>query len=269
MTNLVTQILTGWNRMGAWLRQIAALQSALKSRTSNLMTRMNSFCAMAISASVERNDGVLLNGTVLSDLANLGEHTSRRQRQEGILTMYPVFTGWSGCVIALATWSVVTVAPSLNGQTTPAPPPRDQFTTANGVRLHYVDWGGKGETILFLAGLGATTRSFNAFASKFVDRFHALGLTRRASGLSGKPASGYATATLVADLKGFLDVMRIRRVTLIGHSMAGNEMTALAGLYPRRVTRLVYLDASPTAPCCVVGACSGNAAQWFTSPALC
>ena len=31
-------------------------------------------------------------------------------------------------------------------------PHKTEFITVNGVRLHYLDWGGKGDTILFLHG---------------------------------------------------------------------------------------------------------------------
>ena len=38
--------------------------------------------------------------------------------------------------------------------------------------------------------------------------------------------------------------MKIKRVSLIGYSLAGNELTELAASYPERVERLVYLDAA-------------------------
>jgi pimeloyl-ACP methyl ester carboxylesterase len=38
--------------------------------------------------------------------------------------------------------------------------------------------------------------------------------------------------------------MKIRRVHLIGHSAAGNELTAFASRYPKRTLKLVYLVAA-------------------------
>jgi pimeloyl-ACP methyl ester carboxylesterase len=38
--------------------------------------------------------------------------------------------------------------------------------------------------------------------------------------------------------------MNISRATLVGYSVAGDELTELAGTYPRRVAKLVYLDAA-------------------------
>jgi len=71
-----------------------------------------------------------------------------------------------------------------------------------------------------------------------------LGLERRGQGQSDKPLSDYDTATLVNDIRGFLDVMRINRIALIGHSIAGTEMTRFAEVYPKRLAKLVYLDAA-------------------------
>jgi pimeloyl-ACP methyl ester carboxylesterase len=121
---------------------------------------------------------------------------------------------------------------------------RTGFSTVNGVRLHYVDWGGQGETLLFLPGGLGTALDFDGFASKFTDYFHVLGLTRRGAGKSDKPETGYDTATLVEDIKQFLDGMQIGCVHLIGYSIAGDELTRFAGLYPDHVGKLVYLDAA-------------------------
>lgn len=123
------------------------------------------------------------------------------------------------------------------------PRPADQFVTVNGVRLQYVDWGGSGDVLLFLTSFGATTHEFDSLAPQFTDHFHVLGLTRRGQGLSDKPESGYATRTLVEDIRAFLDAKAISRVTLVGYSIAGNEETLFAGTYPDRVNKLVYLDA--------------------------
>lgn len=50
--------------------------------------------------------------------------------------------------------------------------------------------------------------------------------------------------TLVADIVGALNSLRLESVVLVGHSIAGEEMTRFAELYPSRCTGLVYLDAA-------------------------
>src|SRR2546426_2960258 len=121
-------------------------------------------------------------------------------------------------------------------------PHKTEFIKVNTVRLHYVDWGGKGVSLLFLHGLGDTPHIFDDLAPKFTNQFRVLGLTRRGHGQSEKPETGYDTATLVEDIRQFLDALKIQRVVLVGHSIAGDELTRLAVVHPDRVIKLVYLD---------------------------
>lgn len=117
-------------------------------------------------------------------------------------------------------------------------------TVAPGVRLHYLDFGGTGDPIVLLAGLGNTAHAYDDFAPALTDRHHVIAITRRGFGESSHPESGYETSRLVDDIIAALDRFHLTRVTLIGHSIAGEEMTQLAGDHPDRVAKLVYLDAA-------------------------
>jgi pimeloyl-ACP methyl ester carboxylesterase len=124
-------------------------------------------------------------------------------------------------------------------------PHRVQFVTiAPGVRLEVLDWGGRGSPVVFLSGLQDVAHGFDDFAPLFTDRHHVLAITRRGYGASSRPPSGYDLATRLADLAAVLDSLHLARVALVGHSIAGDELTAFAGAHPDRVSRLVYLDAA-------------------------
>jgi non-heme chloroperoxidase len=112
------------------------------------------------------------------------------------------------------------------------------------VRLHYLDFGGTGAPIVFLAGLGNTAHAFDDFAPRFTDRFHVIAVTRRGFGESTHPTTGYDTPRLVEDIRTLIDRLHFQRVILIGHSIAGEEMSRFAATYPDRVAKLVYLDAA-------------------------
>ncbi|MCG3118683.1 MAG: 2-hydroxy-6-oxononadienedioate/2-hydroxy-6-oxononatrienedioate hydrolase [bacterium] len=127
---------------------------------------------------------------------------------------------------------------------TDSAPHRSGFITVNGIRLHYLDWGGNGDVIMLLAGLGNTAHVFDDFAPRLTAHFRVYALTRRGYGESDHPKSGYDTATLVEDLRGALDSLRIARVHLVGHSLVGDELSGFAARYPDRVGKLVYLDAA-------------------------
>ena len=67
---------------------------------------------------------------------------------------------------------------------------------------------------------------------------------RRGFGASSQPAEGYDIETRVSDLLAVLDSLGLARVNLVGHSIAGDELTGFASRHPGRVRRLVYLDAA-------------------------
>jgi pimeloyl-ACP methyl ester carboxylesterase len=50
--------------------------------------------------------------------------------------------------------------------------------------------------------------------------------------------------TLTEDLRGLMDALGIRKAHLVGFSMGGSEISAMAGTHPERVDRLVYLDSA-------------------------
>jgi pimeloyl-ACP methyl ester carboxylesterase len=123
-------------------------------------------------------------------------------------------------------------------------PHKTGFARVNNVKLHYLDWGGKGETLLFLHGMGDTAHRYDDFAPKFTNQFRVLGLTRRGHGESEIPETGYDAVTLVEDIRQFLDALRIERVVLAGHSFAGDELTRFAVVHPGRVIKLIYFDSA-------------------------
>jgi len=86
--------------------------------------------------------------------------------------------------------------------------------------------------------------SIDDFAPRFTDRYHVVALTRRGFGESDHPDTGYDVQRLVEDIRQAIDRLKLGKVALIGHSIAGEEMTRFAATYPDRVTSLVYLDAA-------------------------
>lgn len=114
-----------------------------------------------------------------------------------------------------------------------------------GVRLQYLDWGGAGETVVLLPGLGNTAYIYTDFAPRLTARgFRPVALTRRGHGRSSQPAGGYEPDSLAQDIRVLLDSLGVGRAHLVGHSFAGVEMTRFATRYPDRVGKLVYLDAA-------------------------
>jgi len=123
-------------------------------------------------------------------------------------------------------------------------PPNSDFVKVNGVRLHYLDWGGNGTVLLFLTALGCSAHIYKKFAPRFVDNFRVIALTRRGHGDSDCPETGYDPDTLTEDVRHFLDALEIAQVILVGHSMSNVELCHFTASYPERVLKLVFLEAA-------------------------
>jgi pimeloyl-ACP methyl ester carboxylesterase len=112
------------------------------------------------------------------------------------------------------------------------------------VSLEVLDWGGRGAPLVFLAGLGNTAHVFDDFAPQFADSFHVVGITRRGFGASAAAPPPSDLDTLVADITAVLDTLGFKQVVLVGHSIAGEEMTRFTELHAQRCAGLIYLDAA-------------------------
>lgn len=111
------------------------------------------------------------------------------------------------------------------------------------VKLEVLDWGGSGRPLVFLAGLGNTAHVFDKFAPQFASAYHVYGITRRGYGSSSVPDAGYSADQLGDDVLAVLDVLHLSQPILVGHSIAGEELSSIGSRYPKKVAGLIYLDA--------------------------
>jgi non-heme chloroperoxidase len=113
------------------------------------------------------------------------------------------------------------------------------------VRLEVVDWGGSGRPLILLAGLGNTAHVFDKFAEKLTPSYHVYGITRRGFGASSAPVpwgGNYAADRLGDDVLAVMDALKIDRPVLVGHSIAGEELSSIGSRHPDKVAGLVYLE---------------------------
>lgn len=120
---------------------------------------------------------------------------------------------------------------------------------ASDVSLHVRDWQSDrpgSTTFVLLPGFGGTAAHFNSLAPALAQRGRAIAISCRGFGQSDKPlpdaTHSYDTDTLVNDVHEVLKALGVGDIVLAGHSMAGNQVTRFAGLYPQRLRGLLYLD---------------------------
>ena len=114
------------------------------------------------------------------------------------------------------------------------------------VSLEVLDWGGTGRPLVLLAGLGNTAHVFDKFAPRLTSRFHVIGITRRGFGASSAPpptTETYAADRLGDDVLEVIDALKLERPVLVGHSLAGEELSSVGSRHPERVTGMIYLEA--------------------------
>jgi pimeloyl-ACP methyl ester carboxylesterase len=126
-----------------------------------------------------------------------------------------------------------------------------RYVRVAGARLHYLDWGGKGdvakgELLVFLHGYNSNAHVFDEFAPRFTDRFRVIALTERGFGESDAEGDStrYSLNGAADDVRVLLDSLGAPRAVLAAHSMGGWIMSRFALRYPERAERLVYLDAA-------------------------
>lgn len=120
------------------------------------------------------------------------------------------------------------------------------ITVEEGIKLEVVDWGGSGPPLVLLAGLGDTAHVFDKFALKLIPTYHVYGITRRGFGASTAPPienGNYSANRLGDDVVAIIDALKLDRPLLVGHSIAGEELSSVASRHPEKISALIYVDA--------------------------
>jgi pimeloyl-ACP methyl ester carboxylesterase len=123
--------------------------------------------------------------------------------------------------------------------------PRDGFVQANGLRLHYLEWGEQDKPVLLLLhGFGNQAHIWDLFADTVAGRYHVFALDQRGHGDSDH-AGEYGDEPNAADTLAVCDALGFSRLTLVGFSMGGANAMIVTSRRPELVERLVIVDRGP------------------------
>ena len=127
-------------------------------------------------------------------------------------------------------------------------PPPIFVTTRDGIKIEVIDYGGHGQGLVFIPGLGNTASVFDQFAPRFLAKHHVFAMTRRGVGNSDRPnptdIANYSAARLGDDVVDVIDALKLIRPVLAGWSMGGEELSSVGSHHPEKVSGLIYLDAA-------------------------
>jgi pimeloyl-ACP methyl ester carboxylesterase len=125
--------------------------------------------------------------------------------------------------------------------------PESKWIEANGVRLHYADWGGSGkQPLLLVHGLQDCCRLWDFFARQVSDRYHVIALDHRGHGDSAW-AESYGLEDYVREIEAVIEGLDLRNLVLMGHSAGAKNSFILASRQPHRLARLIIYDMDPDA----------------------
>ncbi len=121
--------------------------------------------------------------------------------------------------------------------------PKEGDLNINGIRLHYLDWGGSGDPIVILHATGLLGRIYRPIAEPLTAIGRVFSFDQRGHGDSGRPAApAYNWHFTMEDLEGFIAAMGLSRVRGFGHSAGATALAALASRRPDLIPRAVLAE---------------------------
>jgi pimeloyl-ACP methyl ester carboxylesterase len=116
-----------------------------------------------------------------------------------------------------------------------------RYVDTGELRQHVVT-GGEGPPLLLMHGWPQTWYAWRLVMPALARDFSVVAPDQRGTGLSGKPADGYDTGTLAADLVALMDALGHQRFAMAGHDTGMWLGYALAADHPDRLDRMAVAE---------------------------
>ena len=123
-------------------------------------------------------------------------------------------------------------------------PVRRDCVARDNVRLSYLDWGGRGDPIVFLHGGALTAHTWDLVCIGLRDTYRCIALDLRGHGDS-EWSDDYRIDTATEDVAALVAALGAARCHVVGMSLGGNIAAHFAGAYPERTASLTLVDVGP------------------------
>jgi len=117
--------------------------------------------------------------------------------------------------------------------------------TVNDIQLYY-ETHGDGPPVLFVHGLGSSTRDWELQVPAFAERYRVITVDVRGHGQSDKPPSPYSIKQFSEDVAAFIRALNIAPTHVVGLSMGGMIAFQLGADHPDLVRSLVIVNSAPS-----------------------
>lgn len=120
---------------------------------------------------------------------------------------------------------------------------------ANGIRQHYLRYGGEGPAVLIVPGITSPAVTWGFVAERFAKRFDTYVLDVRGRGLSeSSDTLDYGLDACAADIGALAQALGLSQYSLVGHSMGARIGIRVARRHPQGLSRLVMVDPPVSGP---------------------
>ncbi|MCP4131296.1 MAG: alpha/beta hydrolase [bacterium] len=124
----------------------------------------------------------------------------------------------------------------------------DKYVYIDGVDFHYREYPSKkkkAQHVVLLHGFASSTYTWDAIDYRLHEEgYHVWALDMKGFGWSDKPLdSDYHAITLMEEVNKWMVTMGLDDVIFVGHSYGGGLAALLAFSYPKRIKKLVLVDA--------------------------
>jgi 3-oxoadipate enol-lactonase len=116
---------------------------------------------------------------------------------------------------------------------------------SNNINLYY-EMHGEGQPLVFIHGLGSSTRDWESQVPEFSKSFKVVAFDLRGHGQSDKPAGPYTMSQYSDDLAGLLRALNITSAHIVGISLGGGIAFQFAIVHPTQVKTMTIVNSAPT-----------------------
>lgn len=115
---------------------------------------------------------------------------------------------------------------------------------SNHINLYY-EVHGVGQPLLFIHGLGSSTRDWELQVPEFSKTYQVITFDLRGHGKSDKPAEPYSISMFASDTAGLLKALGVESAHVVGLSLGGGVAFQLAIDSPALVRTMVIVNSAP------------------------
>jgi 4,5:9,10-diseco-3-hydroxy-5,9,17-trioxoandrosta-1(10),2-diene-4-oate hydrolase len=121
---------------------------------------------------------------------------------------------------------------------------QDRYIKVDNVKIRYWQLGDKGSAVVLIHGLGASADIWKSNVEALAKNHRVFVPDLPGFGLSEKPDVTYNAEYLTSFIHGFLSVLHLEKVSLVGMSLGGGLSLWYTLQHPEQVERLILVDSA-------------------------